>query len=315
MLNSATRAVRFSGISVLLALFLASCIGTDLLDESVELVQPYILLTPEVGAIQVGEAVAYEAVYFDQFNEPVSAPFQWVSSNESVVQVSAEGRATGMSQGQARITVTAHDVSSEALLTVVNDPGEVALVEITPPAASVTVGEFQMFSATVKNALGETLADRPITWRTSVDTLAVVDAEGTVQTLRPGRVDVIATVDGIDSAPAKLEIFARNRTGAFRGAEGTAYQISGTVVLEQHEGGGLLLRFMENFSSSNGPDLYVYLSNSTRVNANSLQAGSLQSTSGVQIYDLPAGVGMNDYDYVIIHCLPFNVSFGYAPLN
>ena len=85
-------------------------------------------------------------------------------------------------------------------------------------------------------------------------------------------------------------------------------------MLEQTDT-GLQLRFLDSFSVSNGPDLHVYLSTENRVNGRSLDLGDLQSTRGAQTYTLPNTVEMDEFDYVLIHCLPFNVTFGFALLD
>ncbi len=136
-----------------------------------------------------------------------------------------------------------------------------------------------------------------------------------VTTTAVGPVQVSASSEGIQSAPITLEIFAASREGTFRAAPNTSYTVKGKAILEQVSGGGLQLRFDEDFQSSNGPDLNVYLSSESGINANSLLLGQLMNTRGTQTYTLPPFVEMNDFDHVVIHCLPFNVTFGSAPLR
>lgn len=297
------------------ALFFTGCIGTDFLEETVDLADPFIALIPEVEAIEVGEEIRFEASYFDSTGMPASASFEWASSDESVVQVSSEGIATGVGTGQVRVSASARGVSSEALLTVLSDPAAVALVTVEPGMVSVNEGEEVTFTATVTNGQGDVLTDRTVTWRTTIDTLATVDNAGTVRALKAGLVQVIATVDGIESVPAELEILATSRTGTFRKTPGSSYTVSGMAVLEQADSGDLVLRFLDDFTVSNGPDLFVYLSTESRVNGSSLSLGRLQANRGAQTYTIASNVAINDFDFVIIHCLPFNVSFGHAPLN
>ncbi|MGH7457397.1 MAG: DM13 domain-containing protein, partial [bacterium] len=74
-------------------------------------------------------------------------------------------------------------------------------------------------------------------------------------------------------------------------------------------------KFGSDFSSSSGPGLEVFLSTTNTVGANSRNLGRLQSTSGAQNYNVPSGIAFNTYSWVIIHCVPFNVTFGYAQLR
>jgi len=71
---------------------------------------------------------------------------------------------------------------------------------------------------------------------------------------------------------------------------------------------------LENFSSSNGPDLKVYLSKEKQP-VNFVNLGSLKSTAGNQLYAIPAAVNVNDYKYALIHCQQYNHLFGYADLR
>lgn len=71
---------------------------------------------------------------------------------------------------------------------------------------------------------------------------------------------------------------------------------------------------LENFSSSNGPDLKVYLSKE-KDPVNFINLGDLKATSGNQLYDIPNNIKTTDYKYVLIHCKRFNHLFGFAEIN
>lgn len=71
---------------------------------------------------------------------------------------------------------------------------------------------------------------------------------------------------------------------------------------------------LDTLLTSNGPDLYVYLSKEI-MPVNFIEAGKLKSTSGNQVYALPANVtDVTGYKYICIHCKAFNHLFGYATL-
>ncbi len=105
------------------------------------------------------------------------------------------------------------------------------------------------------------------------------------------------------------------RTGTFTANPSTDYTVTGSAVLEKQPDGSLELRLGSDFVSSNGPRLEVYLSSSNAVNSGSISLGRLKQTSGVQTYRAPGGVQLTTYDWVIIHCVSFDVSFGYAQLR
>lgn len=71
---------------------------------------------------------------------------------------------------------------------------------------------------------------------------------------------------------------------------------------------------LENFSSSNGPDLKVYLSKEKQP-VNFVNLGSLKSTAGNQLYAIPSSVNVKDYKFALIHCQQYDHLFGYADLR
>lgn len=119
---------------------------------------------------------------------------------------------------------------------------------------------------------------------------------------------------GGDGTPME-EITGDERMGEFEARAGTSYVVRGTVTLARTEAGGLRVDFADNFSSSNGPNLHVYLSESQRVTGTSLDLGALQQNAGAQSYTVSSEVTLEQFDYVLIHCVPFNVSFGFAQLG
>lgn len=70
----------------------------------------------------------------------------------------------------------------------------------------------------------------------------------------------------------------------------------------------------ENFSSSNGPDLKVYLSKE-KDPVNFINLGDLKATGGNQLYDIPNNIKTTDYKYALIYCKRFSHLFGFAEIN
>lgn len=71
---------------------------------------------------------------------------------------------------------------------------------------------------------------------------------------------------------------------------------------------------LENLSSSNGPDLHVYLSKEIQP-VNYIDLGRLQSTSGNQVYPVSGQPDFSQYKYALVHCQRFNHLFGSAELR
>lgn len=77
-----------------------------------------------------------------------------------------------------------------------------------------------------------------------------------------------------------------------------------------------VLRF-ENFSSTNGPDLKVWLVQDTNgdVDSGYYSLGKLKGNKGNQNYSIPDDVNIDEYNSVIIWCEAFSVLFSTATLN
>jgi hypothetical protein len=71
---------------------------------------------------------------------------------------------------------------------------------------------------------------------------------------------------------------------------------------------------LENFSTTNGPDLKVYLSEKAEP-FNFIKLGDLKSTNGNQVYEIIGTPDFNKYRYALIHCERFNHLYGSAELK
>lgn len=90
-------------------------------------------------------------------------------------------------------------------------------------------------------------------------------------------------------------------------------RVSGKVQLFKNTDGSYDIK-LEDFSSDNGPDLYVYLSAEIQP-VNFLELGKLRSVAGNQVYRVPGNPDLSRFRYVCIHCKQYNHLFGYALLK
>lgn len=97
-------------------------------------------------------------------------------------------------------------------------------------------------------------------------------------------------------------------TGNFLGA--SRYEINGRADVLNDGSEQRFLRF-ENFESSNGPDLKVYL---RAENGDFVSLGDLKGNIGSQNYEIPVDVDLDVFSSVEIWCERFGVGFGSAPL-
>lgn len=106
-------------------------------------------------------------------------------------------------------------------------------------------------------------------------------------------------------------------TGSF--ASRNRYTVTGTATVFELDDGTRTLR-LEDFESTNGPDLFVYLTASDSadsdpdLDADFVDLGVLRGNVGNQNYALPATVDLDRYDTVVIWCRRFSVGFGAADL-
>jgi hypothetical protein len=95
----------------------------------------------------------------------------------------------------------------------------------------------------------------------------------------------------------------------------------GTATVYRVSDGSRVLRFT-NFSTSNGPDVHVYMvaaddanDAATVLHAGFIDLGSIKGNVGDQNYALGSDVDLSKYRAVSVWCKRFSVNFGTAPLN
>ena len=71
---------------------------------------------------------------------------------------------------------------------------------------------------------------------------------------------------------------------------------------------------LENLKTTNGPDLYVYLSTGKDV-SDIVSLGKLKGNIGNQNYEIPTGTNLAKYNTVLIWCKAFSTLFGSAKLS
>jgi hypothetical protein len=102
-------------------------------------------------------------------------------------------------------------------------------------------------------------------------------------------------------------------TGTFIGVGDGIHDAQGDAYTIPLEDGSNVLR-LENFKSTNGPDLYVYLSTDTMA-TDIVNLGALKANIGNQNYNVPEGTDLEKYNKVLIWCKSFSALFGSADLT
>jgi hypothetical protein len=97
---------------------------------------------------------------------------------------------------------------------------------------------------------------------------------------------------------------------------------TGSAILARTADGKLVVRF-ENFSVTNGPDLYVYLSAHPDPNTSAelhtggleLNLGRLRAPQGAFTYELPDDLNLDNVKSVNVYCRAFTTMFSSAELK
>ena len=296
-------------------LLLAACIKTEIIPEVLE---PELSVSPAAVALLPGGTATLNAVYTDNMGQSRPELIFYYSAAPAVAEVSSAGVVTAKAPGQTWIVATAGDLADSVLVTVASDNIAVARIEISGAPASLNTGASVQLQARAYNMNNQELNGQAFTWASSNSAILSVDANGKITGGSSGTAAITAAAAGIQSLPVNIQVLPAGgltRSGQFSGNSG--YTVSGTATLQQ-SGNDLTLALGSNFVSGNGPMLGVYLAKTASggLNSqNSVKLDNLKSNTGMQTYPVPAGVGLQDYDYVLIYCIPFNVRFGTAKLE
>ena len=139
----------------------------------------------------------------------------------------------------------------------------------------------------------------------------------------PGQAAVPAQAEGVAAAteeePAPDAGPETLATGRFISLE---HETTGHALVVETADGGRFLRF-EEFETSNGPDLLVYLSTKEPAGSDDwygydrdfVDLGTLKGNVGDQNYRIPDGVDLDRYSTAVVWCRRFEVGFAAADLS
>ena len=147
----------------------------------------------------VGETVQLTAAAHDQKDRPITGKtFTWTSSDDEVATVDANGLVTAAeSNGSVSITAATGGKSGSATVAVVI---AVKSVTVEPPDATITVGETVQLSAEPRDAAGNPLKGRAVTWASDDEALCAVSQLGLVTGESAGACTVTATSESVDGS-------------------------------------------------------------------------------------------------------------------
>ena len=169
-----------------------------------------VVISPTSASVLVGSTTsAFTAIAKDGSGNVLNGrTFTFASSNTAVATIDpTTGVATGVAPGTTNITATSEgQTSNNATLTVSAIP--VASVTISPTTQTVVAGsQTPAFSAVTKDAGGNVLTGRVVTFASSDLTIATVSSSTGVATgVAPGTASITASSEGKTSAAATLTV-------------------------------------------------------------------------------------------------------------
>jgi hypothetical protein len=192
VLTSASR--RRPWASALLILAAAGC-GGDGGGTAPSAAVQAVSVDPTSPSVPVGGTLQLTATAWDESRAAVSAgaPF-WASADSTIAAVSSTGLVTARRVGSVQIQAVVGGQSAYAFVTVV--PRAVATVAVTPGTLALDAGATATLAAAATDDRGAPVADRPVTWASSDDAVAIVSSAGVVSAVAPGTATLSATVDG-----------------------------------------------------------------------------------------------------------------------
>ena len=152
--------------------------------------------------MRVGDVKAIKVDVTPETTTDKSVVFE--SSDPAIASVDEDGNVTALSLGSTIITITAKsntDVKATLYVTVVATPA--GAISLNKTEASLKATETVDLVATI---LPETTTDKSVTWRSSDEAIATVDADGKVTAVAVGKATITATAASGISATCVITV-------------------------------------------------------------------------------------------------------------
>ena len=177
-----------------------------------------------------GETLTATVTPADATNKKVT----WKSSNEAIATVDANGIVIGVAAGTATITVTTEDGGYTATCAVeVINFVNVTGVTLNKTSTTIAVGASETLTATVTP---DNATFKNVTWKSSNEAVATVDANGKVTGVKAGTATItVTTVVGGETATCAVEVITSvtgvtlNKT-TLKLTKGASETLTATVV-------------------------------------------------------------------------------------
>jgi uncharacterized protein YjdB len=161
-----------------------------------------VTVTPATASVDSSKTVQLTATLRDANGGTLTGrTVTWTSLNTSVATVSASGLVSGVKSGTANVYALSEGKSDTATITVVTPPpppppAAVASVTVAPASVSIETSRTAQLTATLRDASGNQLTGRTVTWTSLSPSVATVSATGLVTGVTVGSANVYALSEG-----------------------------------------------------------------------------------------------------------------------
>ena len=158
-----------------------------------------LAVTLPVPTLLAGQTMTATATGVDQYGAAIATgAVAWSTASTAIATVNASGLVSAVASGQTQVIATASGKTAQAPVTVGLIP--VATVSVAPLTQTIVVGATVQLTATTRDAPNNVLTGRVVTWGTSNQTKATVDANGLVTGVAAGTANITATSEGKSGA-------------------------------------------------------------------------------------------------------------------
>ena len=155
-----------------------------------------VAINPQTINLGIGQSSQILAVSKDTNGDTITGlSIAWTSSNVAVATVSSTGLVTGVSKGESTIIASVGGVSASGSVLVTDVSA--SSIEITPNKGTLSIGQSSQLSARLKDAQGNIVAGRDVSWSSSDTAIITVSNAGMLTAISDGESTITASVEGV----------------------------------------------------------------------------------------------------------------------
>lgn len=197
-------------------------------------------------------------------------------------------------------------------------------LRLTQSVDTLAAGDNFRFTALFTNNIGIE-EERSIRWSSSDTNVLTIDATGLATGVSAGTAIVKAVAESNDQSELSVQhqvvvadtTVSNTDSSVRRGTIRTtsSYVLEGAFEVRKEEDDLIIDIAGDYRASSSLPGLYVYLTNNPNTTQGALEIGAVEVFSGAHTYRIGGNIPLNQYDYLLYYCKPFNIKVGDGPIG